>query len=217
MFGSLSGEIASRVSQASMGIIANDSLQERYPLYVAAARGMAFVELYALYEFTVRGAVHATLAAVAKSGVPVGKLPPSLLALILEGQWQSVSSSGRGHVFSRRIELLQEACGGQDLPQFDETLFPTDGSHYRQKQLYTVWAIFGIAQPVVPDARHLGRIEELVENRNAIAHGRRTPVDVGRRYSRADIEVRVQDTAAICNHIVDTLRDHVAAGGFSSR
>lgn len=200
-----------------MGIIANDSLQMQYPLHAAAARGMAFVELYALYEFTVRGAVQATLAAVAKGGVPTGMLPPSILALILDGHWQSVSSSGRGSAFSKRIELLREACAGQNVPQFDETLFPTDGSHYRQKQLHTVWAILGIAEPIVPEPRHLGRIEELVENRNAIAHGRRTPVDVGRRYSRADIEVRVQDTAEICNHIVETLREHVASGALLRR
>ena len=62
-------------------------------------------------------------------------------------------------------------------------------------------------EPIVPEQRHLGRIMELVENRNAIAHGRRTPEDVGRSYSKQDIEDRISDIFDICIYIVETIKN----------
>jgi len=66
---------------------------------------------------------------------------------------------------------------------------------------------------VVPENRLLGRIEEMVENRNAITHGRRTPEDVGRGYSRLDIEERFTDLRRICEHVLGSLETHYNAGG----
>ena len=67
--------------------------------------------------------------------------------------------------------------------------------------------------PVVPEPRLVGRIEELVENRNAIAHGRRTPEEVGGRYSTAEIEKTADDIEKIGSYFVTELERHYNAGG----
>jgi hypothetical protein len=81
------------------------------------------------------------------------------------------------------------------------------------KQLETIWAVFGLTVPVVPELRLLGRIEELVENRNAIAHGRRTAVEVGGRYSALEIEKRIDDVEQISSYVVTQMEDHYKGGG----
>ncbi len=67
--------------------------------------------------------------------------------------------------------------------------------------------------PVVPESRLIGRIDELVENRNAIAHGRRTPEEVGGRYSTSEIEKRVDDIERITIYLVPEMETHYKAGG----
>jgi hypothetical protein len=65
---------------------------------------------------------------------------------------------------------------------------------------------------VVPDPRFLGRIEELVENRNAISHGRRTAEDVGRQYSTPELEARIDDVGSIATYLIDTMQQHTDGG-----
>jgi hypothetical protein len=116
-------------------------------------------------------------------------------------------------MWEQRIGLLAERESGVPLNTLDDAVFPSDGSHFRVRQLQTIWAVFGLATPVVPEPRLLGRIEELVENRNAVAHGRRTPEEVGGRYSVSDVATRVDDVEAIVTYLVTQLESHYVGGG----
>ncbi len=71
---------------------------------------------------------------------------------------------------------------------------------------------FNLSQFVVPDNRHLGRIEELVENRNAIAHGRETAEEVGRRYSTSELGKRIDDVFTLTKYIISTMESHYLTG-----
>jgi hypothetical protein len=116
-------------------------------------------------------------------------------------------------MWKQRLDLVASFESTTPLKSLDDTLFPSDGSQYRIAQLETIWAVFGIVAPVVPESRLIGRIEELVENRNAIAHGRRTPEEVGGRYSIAEIEKRADDVEKIAFHLVTEMEKHFNAGG----
>jgi len=99
------------------------------------------------------------------------------------------------------------------LTDLDNTLFPNDGSHYRANQLRTIWNIFGITLPIVPNIQLIGRIDELVDKRNAIAHGRETARAVGSRHSTAEMEVRFRDTEIIAYYVIDTMNTYCLTGG----
>jgi hypothetical protein len=62
---------------------------------------------------------------------------------------------------------------------------PTDKTHYRHSQLQLILRVFGVTGTIT--ARQGHRINEVVNNRNAIAHGSETSEDIGQRYSRDDI------------------------------
>jgi len=213
MFAGVSSEIAVRRLSAQRMISLIEQLELASDTGTAAiCKGFAFVQLYATYEFAVRASVQATLAGLRAAGLEIRSLRRELLALVLDPQWESASSSGRGRMWECRIALMSHMDAPELTSGIDDSLFPRDGSHYRVRQLQTIWRIFAITEPVVADTRYLGRIEEFVENRNAISHGRRTPEDVGRRFSRQEIADRVIDTDAICNHIVGVLEAHLRMG-----
>ena len=171
------------------------------------------MQLYATYEYSVRSAVEATLVALGAAGVEIRTLHRDLLALVLDSHWKSVSSSGRKSVWDSRVALIASIDSGELTSTLKDDLFPNDGSHYRIQQLYTIWKIFSVSGPVVSEPRLIGRIGELVDNRNAISHGRRTPEEVGGRYSWQEVASRVDDTNAIAGHVVSSLESHVQSGG----
>lgn len=73
----------------------------------------------------------------------------------------------------------------------------------------TIWNLFGIDGPTLPDLRLISRIDELVGNRNSIAHGRLTANEVGRDYSAKDLGRIIKDVSTIANHVIASLEDHI--------
>ena len=214
MFATVLGEIADRhlSSQRTVALIRSLEEPPQVPL-ASACKGLAFVQLYATHEYSVRSAVQATLVALRTAGVEMRTLRRDLLSLVLDSHWTSVSNSGRARVWDSRRALISSIDSVELTSTLKDDLFPTDGSQYRIQQLETIWKIFSVSPPVVPERRLIGIIEELVENRNAISHGRFTPEEVGRRYSAQDIADRVEDTNTIAGHIVSSLESHVRSGG----
>jgi len=173
------------------------------------SKGLVFVQNYALYEYAVVASLSAALATTKTHGLTLSDVRHELLALILNSELESASASNRHNKWSRHIELFRRTrCHEPISSGAFESTFPTDGSHFRPQQLETIWSLFGIATPIVATPRHRGRIEEMVEHRNAIAHGRESPDAIGRRFSEADIQSRINDTEALCAHVIDTLEIH---------
>jgi len=185
---------------------------EGLPL-AATFKGLTFVQLYATYEHVVRGSVQSMLSSISAETPEYRHLKAHVLSLALDARFEATSNCGPRRRWETRIALLEEATSANPASAIPDTAFPSDGSHYRVRQLQTIWRVFGIAEPVVPESKHNGRIEELVENRNAIAHGRSTAEEVGRRYSDPDISDCIDDIDAICLHILTTVHMHYQQQG----
>jgi len=179
----------------------------------ATFKGLTFVQLYACYEYVVRGSVQAMLSAISAESPEFRQLKAHVLSLALDARFEATSNCGPRRRWETRIALLDEATSANPASAIPDTAFPSDGSHYRVRQLQTIWRVFGITEPVVPEPKHNGRIDELVENRNAVAHGRRTAEEVGRRYSHQDISDRIDDIDAICLHVLTTVHAHYQQQG----
>ena len=121
-------------SQRTVALI--KSLEETSQVATAAAcKGLAFVQLYATYEYSVRSAVQSTLIALRAGGVEIRTLRRDLLALVLDSQWDSVSQSGRPRVWDSRMALIASIDSRELTSTLRDDLFPSDGSHYRVRQL----------------------------------------------------------------------------------
>ena len=189
------------------------TLDQSRMLEAAAHKGLIFVQLYGVYEYAVHSAVQAMLSAIRDEGLSAQDLHHRVLTLVLDGAFTSVAASGRGRSWEKRLDLVANFESTAPLGSLDNTTFPTDGSHYRVKQLQTIWGVFGLDVPVLPEPRLIGRIEELVENRNAIAHGRRTPEEVGGRYSASEMDKTITDIEGVGTYVVTAMEAHYKRGG----
>ena len=173
-----------------------------------AAKGLMFVQLYAIYEFTVCGVVRAAWQEINRRGATLSSIRLEMLGVALDAELTAALECGVGRTWEKRMALFRRVSS-TDNATFRDDLFPADGSHYRVKQLQTIWDLLGIPGHPLPRMPLIGLIDlELVEHRNAIAHGRKTAEEVGRSYSISDIHQKIDHTQDVCMHIIATTQTH---------
>jgi hypothetical protein len=174
---------------------------------------MLFVELYGVYEYSVKTAVQAVLSFIRRDALAPVNINHNALTLALRGSFDSLSNVGPWKTWEKRLNLVSDLESQTPLHSLIDTVFPSDGSHFRESQLQTIWDIFGLSCPILPEKKHIGRVSELVENRNAIAHGRRTADDVGSGFSFDDMEQRINDVERISIYLLTEMETHYNRGG----
>jgi MAE_28990/MAE_18760-like HEPN len=183
------------------------------PLYISkeltSAKGLFFVHLYGPYEFTVATTVRRTLDEINRSRPKISDCHPVVLSLALDCECRSLVDVGPDKIWDRRRTLFRRAYSADEV-QFSETLMPTNGGNPKYEQLQSIWHTFCIQGPVVPRPKIIGRIEELVEHRNAIAHGRESPATIGGRFTLKELRERHTDISELCSHIVQTFESYLA-------
>lgn len=215
MFDSARKEVALRIVEGRIFLSRAAKVPRGERVAAATCRGFLFVQLYGIYEYAVTRAVQAALDTVKRDFLGHSEIRRSLLALVLDAEFDSAAKAGRERLWERRIALMVAADDDTPALGFRDNVFPGDGSHYRARQLTTVWKILGMGAPILPSVRFVTRIDELVENRNAIAHGRHTPREVGGRYTNGDMKKWIDDTDAIAHYVIDTVKAHCLAGGLN--
>ena len=179
-------------------------MKSRNPRSSRRMKGLAFVEMYAAYERSIHDAVRLYLVELRDADVEIKKVSRPLLALLQSPDIQSISE--RSNNWDRRVKLFEQSTSGRS-GDINTELFPKDNSHYRKSQLEVIWRVLCLKGPTVPSGRLFPFIIELVENRNAIAHGRKESDEVGRTYTTADIRTKFRQTSRICIHIITACED----------
>jgi hypothetical protein len=205
MFTTVLSEIGDRT--LSLEIYFKSTCRPGFSKIALLAKGLAFVQMYAIYEYSIVTSVREALLEIKGAGLPIGQLRLELVAFVLNDDWKAIRDCGVTKTWKRRLGLLSRVNCGNPVDAPDDT-FPTDGSHFREQQLETIWSLFGINSSIVPHGRYLPLISELVANRNAIAHGREKAEDIGRRYSPAEILKKIEMCRDLCVHVATTLETH---------
>ncbi|WP_371877974.1 MAE_28990/MAE_18760 family HEPN-like nuclease [Shinella zoogloeoides] len=204
MFQSLISEVSARFE------VADAYFSETKPFkgqVGATAKGHMFVEAYSIYEFTVRSSVRLAIDAVNSRRYRVSDLTPTLLSLYLDPELRSVRDVGSKGVWGARQKLFAKASAKTPAEIALDTNIPDDGSHFRYSHLQTIAAVFNIRRRLVRDLQHISRINEVVDHRNQIAHGRDTAANIGRRYTHADVRKMLRQMRSVCNCVASQF-DH---------
>lgn len=175
----------------------------------SAAKGWAFVHLYAVYEYTVRTALQVAIDAIISHERPFSDLKPSVLALFLDPAFTSVQQCKNTRLWEQRIAMLEKALSST-AATVGNGVMPMNGTHYRYEQLQLIFKVLGIKRRPIRKWKHRARIDELVEKRNAISHGRDTAENVGRQLTRKDIDHRMRQIKSVCLHLIAVLEEHTA-------
>jgi len=179
---------------------------------LVASKGLFFVHLYGAFEFTVISAVMKTIEYINANGHYVNECKPVLMSLALSPCCDALFSA-TDKKWEKRWELFShfERNSRVDIP---DALIPTNGRNIKVRQLQGIWTSFCLKDPVLPRPEIGGRIQELVDNRNAIAHGDASAADIGSLNSISDLYKKYNDISELCSYIVDTLDAFVRTKGY---
>jgi len=182
----------------------------------ATARGLVFVEVYGIYEHAFCGTMQLAVDSISEHGFRYADLPPGLLSLFLDDEFKAAKQSGWKKSWLKRLQLLETAFSYEPAVTAN-TVMPIDGSHFRHTQLLLMFRTLGISRCPTRRRSHLYRIDEVVENRNAVAHGRSTAKDVGKRYSRTEVRRILRQMRSVCLTMIDLVDAHCCDAGRFSR
>ena len=98
---------------------------------------------------------------------------------------------------------------GNPIVLIPNEIIPTDGKNLRYRQLQSIAKTFGIHDDILPRPEIGGDIQEMVNNRNYIAHGNKTPKEVGREVSVSDLQRKLLHISEACTYIVDIYEKYI--------
>ena len=180
-----------------------------------AAKGLFFVHLYGALEYTVTQAVQRAIQSINQSSPSFRDLKAAFFSIALDSECKAVAAVGPTKVWPKRWELFERTVSG-DAVHISDAVFPADGFNLKIVQMESVWRSFCLPGSVVPKPELRGRLDELAENRNRIAHGRESATSVGSRYSTDDLRIRLTDIDGYCSYVIQTFdayltgRDYIA-------
>src|SRR5215203_2779508 len=97
---------------------------------ITIAKGLFFVHLYGVFEYTVTSAIQIINA----SPYTIADCQPVLLSLILNPNCDSLSDARRTKTWEKRWDLFDQVYSVNSI-NIDNSLFPTDGKNIRYSQL----------------------------------------------------------------------------------
>ena len=176
----------------------------------ATTKGLMFVQVYAVYEFTVRSVVRSSIDSIKTYRHQLKHVSPSMMALLLSPEWDALRDGGRKSEWDNRLKIMERAFSTDVIDVSSDTSLPSDGSHYRYSHLQLIFRVFGISRLPVRRRRHIQRIAEVVSHRNTIAHGQEKAEDIGRRYSQSEIRRIVRQMKSVCLLQIDVFEQFCA-------
>lgn len=93
------------------------------------ARGLAFVQMYAAYEYSLVNSVKAAILEIKAKHMPINTVRLELLSLLLIADFKSAEMCGLERIWPQRISLLQRTNSSTEVDTA-ESEFPIDGNHF---------------------------------------------------------------------------------------
>lgn len=173
-------------------------------------KGMLFILLYGCIEYTVSETVKATEREISLQNLNLNEVQPSLLTRFLHKNFDALHNVGRKQKWQKRLDFMQNFSSNDKIIEniCDDLELPTDGKNIRTEQLRSIFCTFNI-EPTLLNAQWGGRLKDIVENRNAIAHGNTTAADVGRNLFIPDLQARIDEVNLFCTTFIALFEEYI--------
>ena len=170
---------------------------------IKVMKGLFFVHLYGALEKSTTHSVQTLLINI-KSVQPKNEdviLPFNVISMARK--WKSIKDSGYKCVFTQMKDFF-EALESNNFHGIDETLFSTLLQNVWSNTIDEIMGAFGISGFTLTISNR-ALIDELVDKRNAVAHGRESAASVGERYRCDELRKRLNEIQALTDSFIDRL------------
>ena len=169
-------------------------------------KGLIFVVLYGVVEYTITNCATRFISIIKGNQSLVLDYKEKLAAILLNSEFEAVMSCGSKERWNKKAKLVDKFFSS-DLENVSDTVFPGDSMNIGMQQVKQLWEFFHIDGDPFPSNTAI-YLDEIKDNRNALAHGRESAAEIGRRFSKQDIKKRVEFVEQFRNHVVQTFELH---------
>lgn len=177
-------------------------------LNLKVQRGLFLVALYAGLENAVTQCVHAVSQHISDQSIEFRNLNHHILALSFDPEFKSLATKKKSNHILARQDIFKIAKSSDPAPLYCESIL-AEVQNIWTNTLQFVFKSFGISDNPLYDMTKKGMIDDLVDKRNAVSHGRMSPLEVGERYNSSDIEMRLMIVERQKEYIIDRFERYI--------
>ncbi len=190
-------------------IISNESTPpQQDSLVILNLRGLFFVQLYACLEFSINAATQKLLNEISAREVQYCHFCRSIYAIVLDPKFASIKTAGRGKKWSSRTSLISHMFSNDSAQLSSGTLYE-DQQNIKASSIEELFLCLGIDSPALPRAEFIGHIDTITDNRNAVAHGRKTAAEVAAGHRSNSLRTKWDIVSETISHVYDRLEKYL--------
>lgn len=174
---------------------------------VKILRGLFYVHLYSALEKAINETIEQTILLVKQDGVKNKHYKNIFNVISLNSKMQAFKSCRNKRYFSKSADVF-ESLESEESYDLNDTVFSENLQNIWYKTIQETIRSFG-ATSISVEPRVRLTIDELVEKRNAVAHGRQTPVSVGERHRVDVLRTKAQEIQLVVEQFISTFEDYV--------
>jgi alpha-galactosidase len=182
------------------------------PAEVKILRGLFYVHLYAALEKAVNETIEQVILLIKSDAVQNKHFSTPFNVISLDAKMQSFKQCGYKDYFKKSSEVFNSIDSVQCF-EISNTIFSQNLQNVWYKTMLEIIASFGANEiQITPRVRLT--IDEIVEKRNAVAHGRETPLVVGERHRCSVLRIKTQEIQLIVEQFISTFEDYITNKGY---
>lgn len=176
------------------------------PLELKVMKGLFLVHLYAAFEKTINETVETSLSLISSRNIKNNHFYSSLLSVVLSDKMKSIKDGSYSNIFIKSSELFIESTSNNVIP-INETIFSGQLQNVWAKTIVEISSILGM-KGFSFDSRARATIDEIVDKRNAVAHGRDNASSVGERYRVNALREKMETISTAAHFFISSVEDH---------
>lgn len=182
--------------------------QDETPTNVKILRGLFYVHLYAALEKVVNETVEQVILLIKSNAIKNKHFAMHLNVITLNSKMQSFKQCGYKDYFKKSHDIFSNIDSEESF-DISNTVFSNN--------LQNVW--FKTIEEVIDSfcsskknfhPRVKMTIDEIVDKRNAVAHGRESPAVVGERYRCSTLRTKTQELQLFSEEFITIFEEYIA-------
>lgn len=175
-------------------------------------KGLFQVQLYSSLEKTVNELIENTLTYISSNSVKSSHYALPFNSISLVDKLKAFKDCGYNNFFNKALEIFTELSSSNINP-LNETAFSNNLQNIWTKTIEEVIKSFGITGFYI-DPRVRATIDELVDKRNAVAHGRESAAVVGERFRTDVLRSKMEIINTFSFQLIDLFEEYYIKKNF---
>ena len=175
-------------------------------------KGLFYVHLYSSLEKTVNELIENTLMHISSKSIKNKHYNLPFNSISLVDKLKSFKACGYSNFFEKAYEIFNEVSSSNISP-INETVFASNLQNVWTRTIEEISNSFGI-NGFTASPRTKATIDEIVEKRNAVAHGRESARIVGERFRTDVLRIKMETIIDFCNYLIDLFESYYSNKDF---